>query len=75
MTEIELATLLAAGGVMVAAGLVHGTLGMGFPLVATPLLSLMLDVRTAILLTLLPTAAVNVACGRRRAATRRGRAR
>ena len=43
------------------AGLVHGTLGLGFPVVATPLLALTLDLRTAIVLTLLPTAAVNIA--------------
>ncbi len=47
-------------GVMIVAGLVHGTLGLGFPMVATPLLSLMTDVRSAILITLLPTVAVNV---------------
>jgi uncharacterized membrane protein YfcA len=43
------------------AGLVHGMLGLGFPLVATPMLALVLDVREAIVLTLLPTAALNVA--------------
>jgi len=47
--------------VMVLAGFVHGTLGLGFPMVATPLLALMLDVRIAILVTLLPTAVVNLA--------------
>lgn len=47
--------------VVLFAGLVHGTLGLGFPLVATPLLALPLDVREAIVLTLLPTVAVNVA--------------
>jgi uncharacterized membrane protein YfcA len=46
---------------MLLAGLVHGTLGLGFPLLATPLLALALDVRQAILLTLLPTVALNVA--------------
>ena len=45
---------------MLCAGLIHGTLGLGFPLVATPLLALFTDVRTAILITLLPTASVNV---------------
>ena len=35
------------------AGLVHGTLGLGFPLVATPLLALAFDVRSAIIATLL----------------------
>jgi len=53
--------LLAALGVMLFAGLVHGTLGLGFPIVATPILATMMDVRSAILITLLPTMAVNVA--------------
>ena len=48
-------------GVMIFSGLVHGTLGLGFPLVATPIIAIFLDVRTAILLTLLPTVVVNVA--------------
>jgi len=42
------------------AGLVHGTLGLGFPMMATPLLALTVDVRSAILITLLPTVAVNI---------------
>ena len=46
---------------VLAAGLVHGTLGLGFPLVATPLLALAFDVRSAIIATLLPTVAVNIA--------------
>jgi len=54
-------TLVLVYATVAFAGLVHGTLGLGFPLVATPIIALVLDVRTAILLTLLPTAAVNVA--------------
>jgi len=46
--------------IMLFAGLVHGTLGLGFPMVATPMLAVFFDVRTAILITLLPTVAVNV---------------
>ncbi len=46
--------------VVALAGLVHGTLGLGFPLVSTPLLALLTDVRSAILITLVPTMAVNV---------------
>ncbi len=46
--------------VMLFGGLVHGTLGLGFPVVTTPLLSLALDVRSAILITLLPTVCVNL---------------
>jgi uncharacterized membrane protein YfcA len=47
-------------GVMLFAGLVHGTLGLGFPMVATPMLATMMDVRAAILVTLIPTMAVNI---------------
>ena len=47
--------------VMLFAGLIHGTLGLGFPMVATPILATMMDVRSAILITLLPTMAVNIA--------------
>ncbi len=47
-------------GVMIFAGVVHGSLGIGFPMVATPLIAVFLDVRLAILMTLVPTVAVNV---------------
>ena len=46
--------------VILLAGLVHGTFGIGFPMIATPLLALVTDVRTAVFVTLLPTVAVNV---------------
>ena len=39
----------------------HGAIGLGFPLFSTPLLSLLFDVRSAVLLTLFPTIAVNIA--------------
>jgi uncharacterized membrane protein YfcA len=55
------AALWAAAAVLLFAGLVHGTLGLGFPMTATPLLALFLDLRSAILVTLLPTVAVNLA--------------
>ncbi|MXZ81719.1 MAG: sulfite exporter TauE/SafE family protein [Gammaproteobacteria bacterium] len=48
-------------GVMVFAGVVHGGLGIGFPMIATPLIAVFVDVRLAILMTLLPTMAVNLA--------------
>jgi uncharacterized membrane protein YfcA len=51
---------LAALAAMLIAGLVHGMLGVGFPMVATPIIALATDVRTAILLTLIPTLVVNV---------------
>lgn len=49
--------LLILGG----ASFVHGILGMGFPLLATPLIVLFTDVRTAMLLLLIPTMTVNIA--------------
>lgn len=47
--------------IVLASGWVHGTLGLGFPLLATPALAAMMDVRSAILVTLVPTMAVNIA--------------
>ncbi len=47
--------------VMALAGLVHGALGLGFPIVATPLIALATDLRSAIILILLPCIAVVIA--------------
>ena len=58
--EFEPLTILFIISVITFSGLVHGTLGLGFPMVATPLLALFLDVQTAILVTLFPTVAVNI---------------
>ena len=58
--ELSVVAWAAMFAVMVVGGLTHGTLGLGFPLMTTPLLALFMDVRTAILVTLLPTVAVNV---------------
>lgn len=43
--------------VIVLAGLTHGVIGIGFPLVATPLLTLALDIKVAVFFILLPTVA------------------
>ena len=43
--------------VVLIAGLLQGALGFGFPFVATPLIALMSDMRTAVVLVLLPTLA------------------
>ena len=43
--------------VMLTAGLVQGTLGFGFPFIATPLIAMVSDMRTAIVAVLLPTLA------------------
>jgi len=50
----------AAAGVLFVAGVTQGALGFGFPAISTPLLVLMTDVKTAIILNLLPNFTVNV---------------
>ena len=55
-----LATVLLYAVIIGFAALVHGTIGIGFPLVATPLLALVADVRTAILLLVIPTLILNI---------------
>ena len=42
------------------AGFVHGAIGLGFPLLSTAILSTFIDLRLAILITLLPTVTVNI---------------
>jgi uncharacterized protein len=61
LLQFDGTVLIAVVCVMLFSGLVHGTLGLGFPMVATPILATMMDVRSAILVTLLPTMAVNIA--------------
>jgi len=61
LLQFDAMILLAIVAIMLLAGLIHGTLGLGFPMVATPVLAMMTDVRSAILITLLPTMAVNIA--------------
>ena len=51
---------LTAGAIFLGAGFFHGLLGLGFSMLATPLLAILLDFREAILLTLLPTVTVNL---------------
>ena len=47
-------------GVMLLSGFAHGVIGFGFPLVATPLLALALDLKSAILLSVLPSLVLTV---------------
>lgn len=60
LLEMDWPLLVMVVSIMLFAGLVHGTLGLGFPMVATPMLAVSFDVRSAILITLLPTVAVNL---------------
>ena len=50
----------AAAGVLFLAGMTQGALGFGFPAISTPLLVLMTDVKTAIIINLLPNFIVNL---------------
>ncbi len=45
---------------MVVSALAHGVLGFGFPLISTPVIALVADMQTAVLLTVLPNLAVNI---------------
>jgi uncharacterized membrane protein YfcA len=46
--------------IVVVAGIAHGALGFGFPLISTPLVALLIDVKTAVLLTVIPNIVINV---------------
>ena len=46
--------------IAVFAGFVHGSIGLGFPLLSTAMLSTFIDLRIAILITLIPTVTVNL---------------
>jgi uncharacterized membrane protein YfcA len=48
------------GATLLVAGFTQGALGFGFPAISTPILMLMTDVKTAIILNLLPNFVVNV---------------
>lgn len=61
MPEIDLLVLIYVVPVMMLAGWAHGALGLGFPMIATPVIAIFIDVKLAILITLLPTAIVNIA--------------
>ena len=60
MLELSYPSILLVLTILGFAGFVHGTLGVGFPLTATPLLALFMDVQTAILITLFPNIVVNI---------------
>ncbi|MDJ0782077.1 MAG: sulfite exporter TauE/SafE family protein [Desulfosarcinaceae bacterium] len=58
--DMGLLGLVGTALLLLCGGLLHGILGMGFPLVTTPLLSLFIDVRRVMLLLLLPTVSINL---------------
>ena len=46
--------------VMIVAAFAHGTLGFGFPVISTPVIAMMTDIKTAILTTLFPNIVINL---------------
>ena len=58
--DLSLEVLIAVTCILLFAAFIHGCIGFGFPMVATPLLALITDIQTAILLTLIPTLLVNL---------------
>ncbi len=57
---MELEFLLLLSLFIFIASLVHGSVGFGFPMIATPLIALITDMQTAIIYTLIPTLLVNI---------------
>jgi hypothetical protein len=57
LEALSLPMLLWLAGVILLAGFLQGALGFGFPFVATPLIAMVSDMRTAIVIVLLPTVA------------------
>jgi len=58
LDALPVAALLCVGLAIACAGLVHGTLGLGFPLVATPLIALVTGIKSAVVLVVAPTLVV-----------------
>jgi uncharacterized membrane protein YfcA len=61
LDSVFIFNVITHAGIIAFAAAVHGTVGIGFPMIATPLLALATDVRTAILLLVLPTVVLNLA--------------
>ena len=62
MTPVLLSLIHIAGACFITAfaGMVHGAVGIGFPLIATPLLAMVTDVQTAVVLLVIPTVSLNI---------------
>ena len=58
--SLDLTTIL-VGVALLLAAYVKGTTGLGFPLIATPMVALLLDIRTAITILIIP----NIVMGRK----------
>jgi len=56
---LDLTTLL-VGAALLLAAFVKGTTGFGFPLIATPMVALLLDIRTAIAILVIPNIVMDI---------------
>src|SRR3977135_3906070 len=54
------AMIAALAVIVIVGGITHGAIGFGFPLISTPLVALLIDIKTAVLITVVPNIAVNV---------------
>lgn len=59
MLELTLIDLILVSAILGLAGFIHGVFGIGFPMIATPLLAMFMDIQSAVIITLFPTIAVN----------------
>lgn len=57
---LSLDIILISACIFFLAALVHGSIGFGFPMIATPLLALIMDFQSAIIITLIPTLLMNI---------------
>lgn len=58
--DINTDFLIALSSIIFISSLVHGTVGFGFPMIATPLLAMVTDMKTAILYIAIPTLLINL---------------
>ena len=58
--DIHVSAYLLILGIVLLSALVHGSLGLGFPMLATPLVAMLTDVLSAMLIVLVPTLAINI---------------
>jgi hypothetical protein len=60
MDQFSSYPVLAIAGTLAIAGMAHGAIGFGFPLLSTPVVAMITDVRTAIILTVIPNLTINI---------------
>jgi uncharacterized membrane protein YfcA len=54
------AMIAALVAIVIVGAIAHGAIGFGFPLISTPLVALLIDVKTAVFITVMPNIVVNV---------------